>query len=138
MPAPARPQPDECGNSPYGALVAIAKDIPELIWAIHRDDMTSERDADWTREYAVRFEELVHFTTGTRVALAMPFLTMSKADVVEAGLAAGLDLAATFSCSRPGSLESCGSCSQCRKREAALRCLEIHDPVPVARPAVAA
>jgi 7-cyano-7-deazaguanine synthase len=55
------------------------------------------------------------------IALAAPFATMHKADVVQLGRELGVPLALTLSCMNPQGLQHCGRCSKCRERIDAFR-----------------
>ncbi len=56
-------------------------------------------------------------TRGT-VGVSCPTLSMTKAEIWSAGIAAGLPLALTWSCYEGGD-EPCGTCESCRRRERA-------------------
>jgi 7-cyano-7-deazaguanine synthase len=60
-------------------------------------------------------------------ALAAPFATMHKADVVMLGRQLGVPLALTLSCMNPQGDQHCGQCSKCRERIEAFRDAQIAD-----------
>jgi 7-cyano-7-deazaguanine synthase len=61
-------------------------------------------------------------------ALAAPFATMHKPDVVRLGRELGVPLELTLSCMNPQGNQHCGRCSKCRERIDAFREAQIADP----------
>jgi 7-cyano-7-deazaguanine synthase len=67
-------------------------------------------------------------------ALAAPFATMHKADVVMLGRQLGVPLALTLSCMNPHGDQHCGQCSKCRERIEAFRDAQVGDETIYRRP----
>ena len=61
-------------------------------------------------------------------ALAAPFSTMHKSEVVALGRELGVPLELTLSCMNPQGTRHCGRCSKCRERIDAFRDAQIADP----------
>jgi 7-cyano-7-deazaguanine synthase len=64
---------------------------------------------------------------GRPFALAAPFTTMHKADVVLLGRELGVPLELTLSCMNPQGDQHCGGCSKCRERIDAFREARVTD-----------
>src|SRR5215468_5250422 len=62
-----------------------------------------------------------------RIALATPFLRLSKADIVGEGARLGVPLAETWSCYRGGA-RHCGRCGTCVERREAFHLAGVDDP----------
>ena len=61
------------------------------------------------------------------VRLATPFVALAKREVIQRGVALGVDYATTYSCLL-GYPAHCGRCPQCRKRREAFRQAGIDEP----------
>jgi 7-cyano-7-deazaguanine synthase len=72
------------------------------------------------------------------IAVATPFLTWTKADVIRRGLELGVPLGLTLSCMSPVAAPAaapplhCGRCSKCRERREAFGALGLDDPATYA------
>jgi 7-cyano-7-deazaguanine synthase len=77
---------------------------------------------DCRPEYVTAFERMANLATkagveGRKLTIHTPLMTMSKADIIRAGTALGVDYALTSSCYDPTpSGEACGRCDSCRLR----------------------
>jgi 7-cyano-7-deazaguanine synthase len=67
------------------------------------------------------------------IAIAAPFLTRHKADVIALGAELGVPLERTLSCMQPIDGGHCGQCSKCRERRDAFRDAGIADPTNYSR-----
>ncbi|WP_417687046.1 7-cyano-7-deazaguanine synthase QueC [Pseudidiomarina gelatinasegens] len=65
------------------------------------------------------------------IPIEVPFLTNSKADILAAGLAMGLDYAQTWTCYN-GREKACGKCGACVERLEAFAANNCVDPLPYA------
>jgi 7-cyano-7-deazaguanine synthase len=65
---------------------------------------------------------------GTPIAIAAPFATLHKSDVIRRGLELGVPLELTLSCMQPKDGLHCGQCSKCRERRDAFREAGVADP----------
>lgn len=89
---------------------------------------------DCRPEFIAAFRALAALATkqgvdGTAVAVEAPLIQMSKADIVRAGTALGVDYSLTVSCYQASeSGEACGHCDSCRLRAAGFAAAGISDP----------
>jgi 7-cyano-7-deazaguanine synthase len=91
---------------------------------------------DCRAEFIEAFERLAQLATkagveGTRFAIQAPLVTMSKAQIIRAGVALGVDYGMTVSCyqATPEGL-ACGKCDSCRLRAAGFAEAGVADPTP--------
>jgi 7-cyano-7-deazaguanine synthase len=80
------------------------------------------------------FERLAELATragveGASFRIQAPLISMSKADIIRAGVALGVDYAQTVSCYQANDqLEACGRCDSCRLRREGFAAAGIPDP----------
>jgi 7-cyano-7-deazaguanine synthase len=80
------------------------------------------------------FEKLAQIATkagveGTRFKIHAPLIEMSKADIIRAGLALGVDFSATVSCYQADEVgRACGRCDSCRLRAGGFAAAKAPDP----------
>jgi 7-cyano-7-deazaguanine synthase len=90
---------------------------------------------DCRPEYLQAFERLATLATragveGRPLRLFAPLVQMSKAQIVRAGIALGLDYGLTSSCYDPGpSGQPCGRCDSCRLRARGFEDAGVDDPL---------
>jgi 7-cyano-7-deazaguanine synthase len=69
----------------------------------------------------------------TQFKIHTPLISMSKADIIRAGVRLGVDFSATVSCYEASSVgEACGQCDSCRIRQAGFAAAGIADPTKYA------
>lgn len=81
----------------------------------------------------LRLAELAtrHTVTGHRVEIKAPLQYMTKAEIIKAGLALGVDYSLTITCYDADSEgRSCGHCDSCKLRLAGFAANGIKDPAP--------
>jgi 7-cyano-7-deazaguanine synthase len=89
---------------------------------------------DCRPEYIKAFETLGNLATragveGRRFTLHTPLIDMSKAEIIRAGVALGVDYSSTVSCySADVEGRACGRCDSCRFRKAGFEQAGIADP----------
>ncbi len=90
---------------------------------------------DCRPEFIAAFERLANLATkagaeGARFRIHAPLIDMSKAQIIQQGLALGLDYGLTHSCydPRPGGLP-CERCDSCRLRAAGFSDVGVPDPL---------
>jgi 7-cyano-7-deazaguanine synthase len=94
---------------------------------------------DCRPEFIAAFEKLALLATragveGGRLRIQAPLVAMSKAQIIRAGTALGVDYGQTVSCyqaSKEG--EACGRCESCRLRREGFLAAGGPDPTPYAR-----
>ena len=80
------------------------------------------------------FEEMANLGTkagveGQRFTIHTPLIDLSKAEIVTAGVGAGVDYSMTVSCYQPDAAgRACGKCDSCRLRQAGFVAAGIEDP----------
>ncbi len=83
---------------------------------------------DCRPEFVERMNAVAGIANFSPVEIHAPFLHASKADILAAGLAMGLDYADTWTCYR-GEHLACGRCGSCRERLAAFAANGATDPL---------
>lgn len=88
---------------------------------------------DCRPEFVAAFESLANVATaagvsGSRFRVHAPLIHLTKAQIIEIGLALGVDYGKTHSCYDPVDGKACGRCDSCRIRIAAFRSLGLEDP----------
>lgn len=89
---------------------------------------------DCRPEYMHAFERMANLATkaavqGQRLTLHTPIIAMSKAKIIEQGIALGVDYSLTVSCYQADSaLRACGVCDSCRLRRAGFEAAGVPDP----------
>jgi 7-cyano-7-deazaguanine synthase len=89
---------------------------------------------DCRPEFLAAFEQLANLATkagveGTKYHLHAPLLHMSKAEIIRAGTAAGVDFSLTHSCYDPSAEGlACGACDSCILRRRGFEEAGIPDP----------
>jgi 7-cyano-7-deazaguanine synthase len=90
---------------------------------------------DCRPEFLAAFERLASLATargvgGAALRVHAPLLHMTKAEIIRAGLALGLDYGLTHSCYDPGPAgRPCGRCDSCRIRAAGFAHARVADPL---------
>jgi 7-cyano-7-deazaguanine synthase len=89
---------------------------------------------DCRPEYMRAFERMANLATkaaveGHRLTLHTPIIAMSKAQIIEQGMALGVDYKLTVSCYQPDAqARACGVCDSCRLRRAGFEAAGVADP----------
>jgi 7-cyano-7-deazaguanine synthase len=89
---------------------------------------------DCRPEFIRSFEDLARLATkagveGVRFRVHAPLISMSKAEIIRAGVGLGVDYAMTVSCYQAGADGSaCGRCDSCRLRREGFEAASIADP----------
>jgi 7-cyano-7-deazaguanine synthase len=93
---------------------------------------------DCRPEYIAAYERMANLATRAgvegpqRLRIHAPLATMSKGDIVRAGLALGVDFSITCSCYDPGpDSKPCGSCDACLLRAKGFSLAGVPDPLQV-------
>lgn len=88
---------------------------------------------DCRPEFVAAFESLANVATaagvsGSRFRVHAPLIQLTKGQIIERGLALGVDYGKTHSCYDPVEGQPCGRCDSCRIRIEAFRSLGLEDP----------
>jgi 7-cyano-7-deazaguanine synthase len=89
---------------------------------------------DCRPEFIAAFETVANLATragveGDRMAIRTPLIHWSKADIIRAGMAQGVDFGLTVSCYQAdGAGRACGRCDSCRIRRAGFEAAGVADP----------
>jgi 7-cyano-7-deazaguanine synthase len=89
---------------------------------------------DCRLEYLQAFEAMANLATraaveGNPLVIHAPLVCMTKAQIILAGIEAGVDFSLTVSCYQADDTGSaCGACDACRLRRAGFAAAGIHDP----------
>ena len=95
---------------------------------------------DCRPEFIRAFEQLAQLATkagveGAPVRIQAPLIAMTKAQIIHAGVALGVDYARTVSCYQANvALEACGRCDSCRLRAEGFTAAGVADPTRYASP----
>ncbi len=93
---------------------------------------------DCRPEFIRAFESLAQLATkagvqGARFTIHAPLSGMTKADIIRAGIAAGVDYALTHSCYDPVGDLACGRCDSCQLRRKGFADAGVNDPTRYVR-----
>ncbi len=93
---------------------------------------------DCRPEFIRAFEALAQLATkagvqGARFTIHAPLSGMTKADIIRAGVAAGVDYAMTHSCYDPVGDLACGRCDSCQLRRKGFAEARVNDPTRYVR-----
>ena len=92
---------------------------------------------DCRPEFIAAFENMANLGTkiategGSRILIHTPLISMTKKQIVQAGLALGVDYSVTTTCYDPSSTgEACGGCDACQLRLKGFAEAGVADPAP--------
>jgi 7-cyano-7-deazaguanine synthase len=89
---------------------------------------------DCRPEYLRAYEVMANLATraaveGNRLAIHAPLVRMTKAQIILAGIEAGVDFGLTVSCYQAGNTgDACGACDACRIRRSGFAAAGVEDP----------
>ncbi len=91
---------------------------------------------DCRPEFIAAFEVLANLATragveGSGMSIKAPLISMTKAEIISAGMRLGVDYGLTISCYQPDADgRACGRCDSCRLRRAGFENAHVADPTP--------
>ncbi len=111
------------------AAFAESHHVSDIYYGAQRHDMYGYWDT--TPQFLEQINAVFALNRKTPVKIHAPFVTYSKADILRAGLAIGVDYGHTWSCYE-GQTVACGRCPTCAERLSAFAEVGMTDPVPYA------
>lgn len=89
---------------------------------------------DCRPEYIQAFEQMANLATkagieGKKLTIHTPLMRLSKKDIIQTGMALGVDYSLTVSCYQADEAgRACGVCDSCRIRKAGFAAANVADP----------
>lgn len=121
----------------FALALAERLDAEDIFFGANQLDYSGYPDC--RDEYIRAFEAMANLATQagvegrSRIKINAPLIHMSKALIVQQGLALGLDYALTWSCYDPQpDGRACGLCDSCQLRRSGFAAARIADPIPYA------
>jgi len=111
------------------AAYAESHGVTEVFYGAQQHDMYGYWDT--TPEFLAQVNQVYGLNRKSAVRIEAPFVATSKADILRAGLALGVDYAQTWSCYQ-GQEKACGQCPTCAERLEAFQQIGVTDPLPYA------
>ncbi len=111
---------------------AEVADAGEIFIGVNAVDYSGYPDC--RPEFIAAFEQLAALATragveGSRFRVRAPLIAMSKAEIIRAGVALGVDYGETVSCYQANARgEACGRCDSCRLRSDGFAAAGVPDP----------
>ena len=107
------------------AAYALTKDCNYVAYAAHANDRSIYPDC--RPEFADAVAKAIKLGT-EKVTMLMPFINITKADIVKLGLRIGVPYSLTTSCDN-GEEEACGHCGTCVERQEAFELNGVKDSI---------
>ncbi len=108
--------------------MALSLGCEVIYYGAHGDDAAGNAYPDCSQEFNDAIGKAIALGSGGQVHIEAPFVGMSKADVVKAGLELHVPYEKTWSCYE-GHEHACGRCGTCLDRQMAFRANNIEDPI---------
>ena len=108
------------------AAYAETAGISEIYYGAQRADMYDYWDT--TEAFLDAINTVLRLSRRRHVTVEAPFITCTKADLLEIGSALGIDYGQTWSCYQGGDL-ACGKCPTCAERLHAFEMIGSTDPL---------
>lgn len=110
------------------ASIALSNNCGVIYYGAHSDDAAGSAYPDCSSGFNNAMNEAVYIGSGNQLKIIAPFVDMTKADIVKAGLEIGVPYELTWSCYEGGN-KPCGVCGTCRDRIAAFEANGVIDPI---------
>jgi 7-cyano-7-deazaguanine synthase len=110
---------------------AVSIGAGKVFYGAHAGDHTIYPDC--RPEFVAAMNEVSTIANYEPVEIISPFLHASKIEILQLGLAMGLDYAHSWTCYN-GRAKACGQCSSCRERLAAFAAQDMVDPLDYEAP----
>ncbi len=115
----------------HAVALAEVLEAEEIVLGINALDYSGYPDC--RPEWLAAMQEVARLGTragveGRPVRLVAPLVRMSKAEIIRAGAALGVDFGMTHSCYDPSGERACGQCDSCQLRRQGFKSAGIADP----------
>lgn len=110
------------------ASIALSKGCSVIYYGAHADDAAGNAYPDCSSDFNKAISEAIYLGSGNQLRVEAPFVDMTKAEVVKAGLERKVPYELTWSCYE-GKEKPCGVCGTCIDRVEAFRRNGIKDPL---------
>lgn len=116
----------------HALAIAEVKTCQDIFIGVNAVDYSGYPDC--RPEFIAAFETMANLATkasveGSRLTLHTPLIDMSKAEIIETGVALGVDYAMTVSCYQANDKgEACGQCDSCELRRKGFEVAGVPDP----------
>jgi 7-cyano-7-deazaguanine synthase len=105
---------------------AISLQAKKLYYGAHSGDHTIYPDC--RKEFVKKLGEAIKICDWNKIILKVPYINISKADIVAKGLKLGVPYEDTWTCYK-GLKKACGVCGSCRERLEAFKINNVQDPL---------
>lgn len=109
------------------ASIALSKNCSIIYYGAHSDDSAGNAYPDCSNAFNNAMNEAVYVGSGKQLHIEAPFVSWTKAEVIEKGLELKVPYALTWSCYE-GEEKPCGTCGTCIDRARAFEKNGICDP----------
>lgn len=109
------------------ASIALSKDCRVILYGAHADDSAGFAYPDCSPVFNDAMNQAIFEGSGHQLKVEVPFVNMTKAEVVKMGLDLNVPYELTWSCYE-GKDEPCGKCGTCIDRAAAFAANGVSDP----------
>jgi len=134
-------QLEKCGGKPVStyvpfrnglflssaASIALSKGCSIIYYGAHGDDAAGNSYPDCSNAFHEAMDRAIHIGSGEQLQIEAPFVSWTKALVVQKGLEMEVPYELTWSCYE-GGVKPCGACGTCRDRAAAFEKNGVRDP----------
>jgi 7-cyano-7-deazaguanine synthase len=112
------------------ASIALSNGCEVIYYGAHSDDAAGNAYPDCSSDFNEAINRAIYLGSGCELRVEAPFIGLTKAQVVQKGLALNVPYELTWSCYEGGD-KPCGKCGTCRDRAAAFAANGTEDPAIV-------
>lgn len=109
------------------ASVALSEGASLIYYGAHRDDAAGNAYPDCSSDFHDAMGRAIFIGSGEQLNIEAPFVSWTKAKIVQTGLELKVPYELTWSCYEGGA-KPCGVCGTCRDRAAAFEKNGVRDP----------
>ena len=109
------------------ASIALSKNCDVIYYGAHSDDSAGNAYPDCSDAFQNAMNQAIYEGSGHQLKIEAPFVNLTKADVVRAGLDLHVPYELTWSCYE-GKEKPCGHCGTCIDRQKAFEQNGVTDP----------